>query len=261
PTSAFAGCAPCSAPVSSGLAAIMKTTVIKVMAWPGSSPVTKAASRRQVWSNSKTPSPVRHQQTDTAGARRTLPRQPDRDRLMSDPLYLYNLIDQRLADDADATAFSIDGKNVSVAAFDQLCRRLDSWLGEQGIGEGDVVAVWLVNRLEWLALLFALARRGATLAAINTRYRREEVQDILQRSGARLLVMQSVFRNIAFAEVLSQVDGATLPTLEKIVLLDEGDLPATLIGKPVIALDSERPAASGHGHTEAESGVILFTTS
>jgi len=180
---------------------------------------------------------------------------------MSDPLYLYNLIEQRLVEDPDATAFIIDGNTISVAEFDQLCRRLDSWLAEQGIGQDDVVAVWLVNRLEWLALLFALARRGATLAAINTRYRREEVQDILHRSGARLLVMQSVFRNIAFAEVLSQVDGATLPALEKIVLLDEGDLPATLIGKPVIALDSERPAAGGHGHTEAETGVILFTTS
>lgn len=180
---------------------------------------------------------------------------------MTDSPRLYRLIEERLARDPDDTAFIIDHRVVTVAEFDGLCRRLETWLIDQGIGEGDVVAVWLVNRLEWLGLLFALARRGATLAAINTRYRREEVQDILQRSGARLLVMQSAFRHIAFAEVLSAVDGTALPALQAIALVDGGTLPDTLIGKPVIALTADREPTTGDDRVDAERCLILFTTS
>lgn len=177
---------------------------------------------------------------------------------------LYSLVEDRLARDAQSTAFIINDRIVTVAEFDVLCRRLEQWLMQQGIGPGDVVAVWLVNRLEWLGLLFALARRGATLAAINTRYRREEVADLLQRSGARLLVMQQQFRAIAFAEVLSAIDGDRLPALEKIILADSGTLPATLIGKPV---ESLAPALTtmlvndAPDRSAPQDCLILFTTS
>lgn len=178
---------------------------------------------------------------------------------------LYSLIEDRLARDPDSIAFIVNDTPVTVTDFDRLCRRLDPWLGEQRIEAGDVVAVWLVNRLEWLALFFTLARRGATLAAINTRYRREEVEDILKRSGARLLIMQSRFRNIDFAEVLSRIDGEALPALEKIVLIDDQAEapPNTLIGKATesfaAALRSE--PSSRADHSDPERCAILFTTS
>src|SRR5690606_28690852 len=117
--------------------------------------------------------------------------------------------------------------SVDAAGFESRVRRSVAWLREQDIGPGDRVGVWLVNRIEWLALLFALARIGATLVAINTRYRSSELAYILERSDARLLMMQLDFRGIDFPAVLAGVDGERLSALERIAVVDAGgDLPA-----------------------------------
>lgn len=52
-------------------------------------------------------------------------------------------------------AFVFDGTPVSRAEFSESIEPTAAWLAAQGIGKGDVVAVWLVNRIEWIALLFA----------------------------------------------------------------------------------------------------------
>lgn len=180
---------------------------------------------------------------------------------MCSKLHLYSLIEERLARDPNSTAFIIDGQSVSVGQFDEICRCLTTWLVQQGIGRGDVVAVWLVNRIEWLALLFSVARLGASIASINTRYRRDEVQDILQRSGAGMLIMQSVFRRINFTEVFSSIESSALPKLEKVALVDCDSVPTTLAGKPVIPLTNNQQPDSSHSHTEPETTLIFFTTS
>ncbi|MGQ3032483.1 MAG: AMP-binding protein, partial [Ferrovibrionaceae bacterium] len=80
-----------------------------------------------------------------------------------------------------AVAFVDRGAAVTHGAFDGLAGRAAAWLAGQGIGRGDKVAVWMVNRIEWLAILFGLARIGATLVAVNTRYRASEVEHILRQ--------------------------------------------------------------------------------
>ncbi len=66
---------------------------------------------------------------------------------------------------------------------------------------------------------FGLAQRGATLVAINTRYRSAELEYILARSRARMLLMQPSFRKIDFPAALAGVDPAALPDLECIALV------------------------------------------
>src|SRR5690606_20755173 len=105
-------------------------------------------------------------------------------------------------------------------AFDALVARTAQWLAAHGIAAGDKVAVWLPNRREWLALLFALDRLGGTLVAVNTRYRSGELEYILGRSRARMLVMQPSFRKIGFPAVLAGVDAAKLPELRSVAGLD-----------------------------------------
>jgi acyl-CoA synthetase (AMP-forming)/AMP-acid ligase II len=83
-----------------------------------------------------------------------------------------------------ATAFVFDGTPISRGQFAQRVGQAAAWLDAHGIGRGDVIAVWLVNRLEWAALLFAAARLGAIVAAVNTRYRSTEVEHLLRLSGA-----------------------------------------------------------------------------
>jgi acyl-CoA synthetase (AMP-forming)/AMP-acid ligase II len=63
-------------------------------------------------------------------------------------------------------------------------------LHELGVGTGDVVALKLRNRVEFVVLLFACLRLGATVTPFNPSLTDAEVTLQLQASGARLLVVE-----------------------------------------------------------------------
>ncbi|HYG44134.1 MAG TPA: AMP-binding protein [Bordetella sp.] len=155
---------------------------------------------------------------------------------------------------------------LSYRDFDALCADTARWLAAQGIAAGDKVAVWLPNRREWPALLFGLAHLGATLVAINTRYRSAELEYILARSRARMLVMQPSFRKIDFPAVLAGVAQDALPDLRTIALVDAGsDRPAPVFGRNAVAYRPGSPGLSGAAPPARQGDparpVILFTTS
>ncbi len=108
---------------------------------------------------------------------------------------------------------------VSFARFAGLVAAAGRWLDAEGVRAGDRVAVWLPNRVEWLALFFAMARAGVTLVAVNTRYRAAEVDYILKASGASRLILQTGFKGIDFPGILEGVDPAGLPDLRAVSVL------------------------------------------
>ncbi|MEK9278344.1 MULTISPECIES: AMP-binding protein [unclassified Bradyrhizobium] len=160
---------------------------------------------------------------------------------------------------ADA-AFVFDGTPVSRA---ELSRRIDqtaSWLAAQGIGKGDVVAVWLVNRIEWVALLFAAARLGAIVAAVNTRYRSAEVAHLLRLSGAKLMVVESAFRSIDFASILADVAKADVPELQKLAVVGADAISAQWSCARFDAFDKSYPPIVAP-QDDVNLPVLLYTTS
>ncbi|MBI5907613.1 MAG: AMP-binding protein [Burkholderiales bacterium] len=185
---------------------------------------------------------------------------------MSMPLTLSALLERHVAERPNQIAFIEGERQVSFAEFDRLCNRAATWLTAQDIGPGDRVAVWLVNRVDWMALLFALGRSGAVMMSVNTRFRAAELEHVLACSAARLLVIQLNFRKIEFEAVLREVDCATVPALERIAVLDGGtDLPAAILGKPTVALslagDSPATPAALPDRSSPDALAILFTTS
>jgi len=135
----------------------------------------------------------------------------------------------------NATMLIQEGQHISYLQFEQLVQDAETWLGQQGVKQGDRVAVWLINRVEWLAIFFALARLGATLVAVNTKYRSHEVHYILTNSQAQFLILQLNFRKIDFAEVIKGVDAGDLTHLKTIMMVDADEsTPTTLLGRPVV---------------------------
>ena len=59
-----------------------------------------------------------------------------------------------------------------------------------GIGKGDKVAIWMAGYAEWAYVYFALARVGAVMVPVNTRYRPEEIEYVLNKSKASWLVFK-----------------------------------------------------------------------
>jgi len=59
-----------------------------------------------------------------------------------------------------------------------------------GISKGDKVAIWMAGYAEWAYAYFALARIGAVMVPVNTRYRPEEVEYVLNKSKASSLILK-----------------------------------------------------------------------
>ncbi len=86
------------------------------------------------------------------------------------------------------TAFVYKDASVSYATFLDRIERTGAWLGAQGVGAGDVVAVLMKNSAAFLDLFFATSHIGAIFLPINFRLSAEEVAYIVGNAGARLLL-------------------------------------------------------------------------
>ena len=59
-----------------------------------------------------------------------------------------------------------------------------------GVGKGDKAAIWMAGYAEWAYVYFALARIGAIMVPVNTRYRPEEVKYVVNKSKASIVVLK-----------------------------------------------------------------------
>ena len=76
-------------------------------------------------------------------------------------------------------------------AFSQLKENVDrvaKSLIQLGIQPGEKVALWMPNRPEWLHTLFAVAKIGAVLVPINTRFRTNDLEYVVRQSDATTLI-------------------------------------------------------------------------
>ena len=100
--------------------------------------------------------------------------------------------------------------------------------------------------------------------SVNTRFRSMELQDILGRSGARVLVFWPGFRGIDFEGILNDIDPASSRTLSSIVAYTEGTelVPDCIVGHAPLRYETLAATAPlNEHHANPDSGVILFTTS
>ncbi|SDG55377.1 fatty-acyl-CoA synthase [Bradyrhizobium sp. Rc2d] len=176
--------------------------------------------------------------------------------MLTDRFSLQSLIRTETA----SPAFVFDGTPVSRAEFAGRIEQTAAWLAAQGIGRGDVVAVWLVNRIEWLALLFAAARLGAVVAAVNTRYRSAEVAHLLRVSGAKLMVVEAAFRSIDFAAILADIAKDEVPALRQLAVVGADAIPAHWPCVRFDAFDRAYPPAPP-AQDDIDLPVLLYTTS
>ena len=176
------------------------------------------------------------------------------------------LIDAR-ADSAPQKIAVIDRGGIwTYAELAAESRRLAGGLLKLGISSGERVGFWLPNIAQYLTLHIACARIGAITVSINTRYRSSEVGDIVGRSGCRALVLWPSFKDIAFLDILAEVERTDLEQLEFLITYSEGEqetqLPGRLLSQRTVPYSdlARSEMFTGDGAT-AQSGVVVFTTS
>ena len=93
--------------------------------------------------------------------------------------------------------------------------KLAAFLAKQGIGKGDKVALFLRNSPEFIYSLFAISKLGAVIVPVNTFLKEEELDYILQDSGAKALVASMVHQKV--------VDASHASTLCKFIIWEGED--------------------------------------
>ncbi len=140
------------------------------------------------------------------------------------PGTLSQLLNDLVEQHGDETALIYEEETLTFAMLEDRASRLAGGLAELGVKPGDKVAAWLPNTFAWVELEFALARLGAVAVSINTMFRSREAQDILSRSGARMLVLWPSFKDIDFLSMVSELDAERIPDLKTLILLESDQL-------------------------------------
>jgi fatty-acyl-CoA synthase/long-chain acyl-CoA synthetase len=87
------------------------------------------------------------------------------------------------------------GTVYSYAAFAFLVDCLAAYLaGTSGIRKGDRVAIVFYSTIEFCASFFALSKLGAVATLIPTKYKKEEILSLLEKSGVATILCDESFR-------------------------------------------------------------------
>src|SRR4029453_353497 len=98
------------------------------------------------------------------------------------------LLDEAAARGGAREALTCEGQRWSFAELQTEVDRTARAFIALGIQAGDRVALWMPNRPEWLYTFFALAKIGAVLVPINTRFRTSDLAYVLWQSDATTLM-------------------------------------------------------------------------
>lgn len=173
------------------------------------------------------------------------------------------LLDRAAASSPNAAALFYGEQRYTYAQLRANSLALAGGLHARGVARGDRVAIWLPNVPLWIGLLFACARLGAAVVAVNTRFKSAELGDILGRSGAKVLVYWPGFRGIDFSGILDGVDRASVRDLRHVIAYHEGETPPTQVCG--LALSASDGLLRGDHAAPlaglAQDGCVLFTTS
>jgi cyclohexanecarboxylate-CoA ligase len=164
---------------------------------------------------------------------------------------LWDLIEDHARRRADASAcieFTADGQRR--LSWSELSRQADEYgslLLTLGVRPGDNVAYQLPNQLEFIVITLAILKLGAVCAPLMPIFRERELEFMLARAHAHVLIVPETFKNTNHHQMALRVQ-AQCPELEHVVVLG-----------------SEQQAAPPHDLTPHTPGLddnaqLLFTS-
>jgi acyl-CoA synthetase (AMP-forming)/AMP-acid ligase II len=163
----------------------------------------------------------------------------------------------------DRTAFVLDrpidypgfsGTVLSYRDVGRLVNRMAYALREQGVRRGDRVGMITINRIEMAFVNFAAGKLGAIPVPMNFMLRPAEIDFIMRRAGAELLVCdRTVFdQNVG--------DASAVPSVKRWAMIGDEAIP-----EPCVAMRDLMAAAPDHLPPELptsddETAILFFTS-
>ena len=91
----------------------------------------------------------------------------------------------------DRQAITFEGKSVTYAELDAIANRYAHWAKGQGLTKGQTVALFMPNRLEYLAIWYGLSKVGVATALINNQLTGAALAHCLNISQAMHCIVDS----------------------------------------------------------------------
>ena len=134
------------------------------------------------------------------------------------------------------------GVTLTYGQLDDRVDHLARGLIEMGVAKDDKVGLWMPNIPEWVIAYFTIARIGAVVVPMNTRYKAHEVEFILDNSEATTLFAVASFVGIDYLRMIAEIRGR-LPNLKHVIIVGQsGD---AMQGFEEIVKLGERTSAEG----------------
>ena len=166
-------------------------------------------------------------------------------------------------------ALAFQGRRWSFDEISAGVDRLARGLIGLGVAPGEKVALWMVNRPEFIESMFAVMKVGAVLVPVNTRFRTEDVAYVLGQSDATTLIIAERSGPIDYLSMVrglvpSLAGGAArevrLPHLRRVISVGQTPRAETLSWRAVQATGHEIDAAALAARAEAvdPDGIAFF---
>ncbi|MGF6774095.1 crotonobetaine/carnitine-CoA ligase [Paraburkholderia sp. GAS199] len=128
-----------------------------------------------------------------------------------------------------------------------------AWFGEQGVEQGDRVAVMLGNSPEHIYLIYALMLSGIVWVPVNTRLRAAGLEYVLQHAEPKLFVIDAEFDPVSASIDCAGARRVRLPSFDT----ERSPAPASGMLTPRIGIHDALCIIYTSGTTGAPKGVVF----
>jgi len=189
---------------------------------------------------------------------------------------LGGVLDEAAARWGEREALVFEGRRWTYAELNAETDRVARALMALGVEPGEHVALWMTNRPEWLFVMFAVARIGACLVPLNTRYRTDDMAYTLRQSRSATLIALDRSGPVDYQGMLMEsmpdvkrrIDGTlaidTYPDLRRLVVLGEPRLDHALDWPTFVAAGAAVGAAqltARKAAADPEARMVICYTS
>ncbi len=130
-------------------------------------------------------------------------------------------------------ALVYEAKRFTFSELDAEVDRIAKGLIAIGVAPEDKVGLWMTNRPEWIFLMYAVAKVGATLVPLNTRYRTADVGYTIRQSDTSTLITLDRSGPVDYIGMLEEaiveletadpraLSASAFPALKRVILVSD----------------------------------------
>ncbi|NVO09471.1 MAG: AMP-binding protein [Bacteroidales bacterium] len=142
--------------------------------------------------------------------------------------FVFQLFEEQVDKTPNNVAVKADGKTITYRELNSKANKLAHLLKERNVGSEKVVALLMDNTIDMLVAIFAVFKAGGAYLPIDPDYPQERILNILNDSGAILVLSKSsITKNFSFTDLigLSQIEEKIFRTPARPIIQNLDSLP------------------------------------